>query len=181
LIEAMVASVVMLIGLLGLAGLQVTGMRANHLGKRMSQASLLAQDLVANMQLWPYGDARLTPVNHPGPYSDSVSSDIDQYWDTGRGASPSVKFDFTDSTDSTGASNVSALGASYQGVVSPIDPTLPAGEQTIFSRYWNVFPVSIGVGQGKLIQVVVRWKEPNLGYRQVTTSFYRYDPTGFAN
>ena len=42
LIEALVASMVMLIGLLGLAGLQVVGMRANNLGKRMAQASLLA-------------------------------------------------------------------------------------------------------------------------------------------
>src|SRR5256885_861912 len=101
LIEAMVASIVLLIGLLGLAGLQIIGMRANNLGKRMSQASLLAQDLVNNMQLWPYADARLTAVNHAGTYTDTNHADIQQYWDTGRAVTPSVRFDYTDSTDST--------------------------------------------------------------------------------
>src|SRR5205807_6825719 len=59
LIEAMMASIIMLIGLLGLAGLQIVGMRANNIGKRMSQASLLAQDLAQNMQIWAYADNRL--------------------------------------------------------------------------------------------------------------------------
>src|SRR5436853_3515036 len=86
LIESMVASVVMLIGLLGLAGLQVTGMRANNLGKRMAQASLLAQDLVQNMQVWQYGDARLAPQGgaspaHTGTYSDTNHADVAKFWD----------------------------------------------------------------------------------------------------
>jgi prepilin-type N-terminal cleavage/methylation domain-containing protein len=186
LIEAMVASVIMLIGLLGLAGLQIVGMRANHLGKRMSQASLLAQDLVQNMEtIWQYTDPRLTPVNNcamGSPCTNTNSSAIAAYWDTGRGASPSTVFDYTDSADSTGASNISQLNANYEGVMSPVDTTLAAGEQTIFSRYWNVFAIDIngsGTAQGKLVQVAVRWKEPVLGYRQVTTSFFKYDPTLF--
>ncbi len=199
LIEAMVAAVIMLVGLLGLAGLQIVGLRANNLGKRMSQASLLAQDLVQNMQtIWPYYDARLNggtspsgPIApaglHTGTYSDTNASDIIQYWDTGRGSSPSVQFDFTDSNDSTGAKNVNQLDSStqakaYEGVLSPVDSSLPAGEQTIFSRYWNVFFIDLsgtGTPQGKLVQVVVRWKEPVLGYRQVSTSFFKYDPTLF--
>jgi len=182
LIEAMIASVVMLIGLLGLAGLQVVGMRANNVGKRMAQASLLDQDLVNNMQLWAYGDARLTPVNHASLYTDTDHADIKQYWDTGRGTSPSVRFDYTDSNDATGASNTNKLSANYQGVLSPVDTTLAAGEQTVFSRYWNVFsidPGGAGAPAGKLVQVVTRWEEPNLGYRQVTTSFFKYDPSVF--
>ncbi len=182
LIEAMIASIVMLIGLLGLAGLQVIGMRANNVGKRMAQASLLGQDLVNNMQLWAYTDARLTPVNHTSLYTDTNAADISQYWETGRGASPAVQFDYTDSNDSTGASQINKLASSYQGVLSPVDTTLPAGEQTIFSRYWNVFaidPTGSGNQAGKLVQVVTRWKEPNLGWRQVTTSFFKYDPTVF--
>jgi prepilin-type N-terminal cleavage/methylation domain-containing protein len=182
LIEAMVASVVMLVGLLGLAGLQITGVRANHLGKRMAQASLLARDLVQNMQLWQYTDPRLTALTHPTLYVDTNASDIRQYWDAGRAISPAVQFDYTDGTDSSGAQRVSQLAASYEGVLSPTDPTLPAAEQVIFSRYWNVFNVDLngsGTAQGKLVQVVVRWKEGNVGYRQVTTSFYKYDPAGF--
>ena len=192
LVEAMVASVVMLIGLLGLAGLQVTGMRANNLGKRMAQASLLAQDLVENMKVWQYADARLSPQGgatpaHTGLYSDTNHADVAKFWDLRNTAAlvtnvdgSSVTFDYTDGP--AGAAQVNQLAANYEGFLSPVDPTLPAGEQTIFQRYWNVFLVDLsgsGSAQGKLVQVVVRWKEPNFGYRQVTTSFFRYDPSGF--
>ena len=184
LIEAMIASVIMLVGLLGLAALQVVGARANNVGKRMAQASLLAQDLAQNMQLWQYTDGRFTPQLHTGVYNDTNASDISQYWNTGRAASPTPQFDFTDSGDTAGASQINQLAANYEGVLSPTDPTLPAAEQTLFSRYWNVFLIDLsgsGTAQGKLVQVVVRWKEPALGgYRQVTTSFYKYDPTQFA-
>jgi prepilin-type N-terminal cleavage/methylation domain-containing protein len=192
LIEAMVASVVMLIGLLGLAGLQVTAMRANHLGKRMAQASLLAQDLVQNMQVWQYSDARLSPQAsaspaHTGSYTDTNHTDIAKFWELQNSDTlvstldgSSLTFDYTDGA--AGAAQVNKLAANYAGVLSPVDSTLPAGEQTVFQRYWNVFLVDLtssGTPQGKLVQVVVRWKEPNFGYRQVSTSFYKYDPTGF--
>ena len=193
LIEAMVASVVMLIGLLGLAGLQVVGMRANNLGKRMAQASLLAQDFVQNVQIWEYTDARLTPQGsaspaHTGLYTDTNHSDIAKFWVLQNSAAlksnvdgSSVTFDFTD-----GAAGAALTGqltsANYGGVLSPVDLSLPAGEQTIFQRYWNVFLIDmkgLGSADGKLVQVVVRWKEPNFGYRQVNTTFYKLDPTRF--
>jgi prepilin-type N-terminal cleavage/methylation domain-containing protein len=192
LIEAMVASVVMLIGLLGLAGLQVVGMRANNLGKRMAQASLLAQDLVQNMQVWDYTDARLTPQAsaspaHTGSYSDTNHADIARFWELRNTAAlksnvdgSAVAFDYTDGA--AGGAQVNQLAVSYGGVLSPIDLSLPTAEQTIYQRYWNVFLVDLngtGTPQGKLVQVVVRWKEPNLGYRQVNTSFYKLDSSGF--
>ena len=183
---------VMLIGLLGLAGLQVVGMRANNLGKRMAQASLLAQDLVQNMQVWQYTDGRLTPQAsaspaHTGLYSDTNHADIARFWDlrnssalTSNVDGSSVTFDFTDGA--AGAAAVNQLAANYEGVLSPVDTSLPTAEQTVFQRYWNVFLIDLngsGAAQGTLVQVIVRWKEPNFGYRQVNTSFYKYDPTGF--
>ena len=192
LVEAMVASVVMLIGLLGLAGLQVIGMRANHLGKRMAQGSLLAQDLAQQMQLWDYADSRLTPQAsaspaHTGSYSDTNHADIARFWElqntaalkSAVGGSP-VTFDYTDGP--AGAAAVNQLAANYSGIASPVDTSLPAAEQVIFQRYWNVFLIDLnasGTPQGKLVQIVVRWKEPNFGYRQVNTSFYKLDNTGF--
>jgi prepilin-type N-terminal cleavage/methylation domain-containing protein len=193
LIEAMVASVVMLIGLLGLAGLQVVAMRANNLGKRMSQASLLAQDLVQNLQIWEYSDARLTPQAsaspaHTGFYTDTNHADIAKFWELRNTAAlksnvdgSSVSFDFTDGAAGAGATG-QLTGANYCGVLSPVDLTLPAGEQIIFQRYWNVFLIDmrgLGSADGKLVQVVVRWKEPNFGYRQVNTTFYKLDPARF--
>ena len=192
LIEALVASMVMLIGLLGLAGLQVVGMRANNLGKRMAQASLLAQDLVQNMQVWQYTDGRLTPQAsaspaHTGLYSDTNHADIARFWDlqniatlTSNVDGSTVTFDSTDGA--AGAAAVNQLAANYEGVLSPVDTSLPTAEQTVFQRYWNVFLIDLngsGAAQGTLVQVIVRWKEPNFGYRQVNTSFYKYDPTGF--
>src|SRR5205823_5920150 len=44
-IEALVSLVVMLIGLLGLASLQVVGVRSNHFGRKMAIASVLMHDL----------------------------------------------------------------------------------------------------------------------------------------
>jgi prepilin-type N-terminal cleavage/methylation domain-containing protein len=192
LIEAMVASVVMLVGLLGLAGLQVVGMRANNLGKRMAQASLLAQDLAQQMQLWQYTDARLSPQAtaspaHTGIYTDSNHADIAKFWVLQNTAAlnssvdgSSVTFDCTDG--GAGAATINQLNANYTGVLSPVDTSLAAGEQTVFQRYWNVFLLDtkgLGFAEGKLVQVMVRWKEPNFGYRQVTTSFFKADPTRF--
>jgi prepilin-type N-terminal cleavage/methylation domain-containing protein len=188
LIEAMVASVVMLIGLLGLAGLQVIGMRANNLGKRMAQASLLGQDLAQNMQLWAYTDSRLTPRNTTALQSDTDTSAIKKYWNLTNAQAPtasdgtSLTFDYSDGPAAAYITVPNALAANYEGVLSPVDSSLPAAEQTIFTRYWNVFLVDLsasGNPQGKLIQIVVRWKEPNFGYRQVTTSFFKFDPSGF--
>jgi len=86
-IEAMTASAVLLVGLLGLASLQVVGVRSNHFGRDLAQASSLAQDLAENIQRWDYADSRLTPatlrswnVNDP-----ASTSAVDLEWDMGRG------------------------------------------------------------------------------------------------
>ena len=192
LIEAMVASVIMLIGLLGLAGLQVIGMRANNIGKRMSQASLLAQDLAQNIQIWAYTDARLNPS--ATLYTDPNNSAISQWWNltnaqapTAVGGSTLGNFMYTDA-DPTNNAAMAAFAtnnnqlANYEGVQSPRDTSLAAADQIIFTRYWNVFNVDLvnaGSAQGKLVQIVVRWKEPNFGWRSVTNSFFKYDPTQF--
>jgi hypothetical protein len=150
----------------------------------MAQASLLAQDLAQNMQMWSYSDARLTPQNDTTLYGSANAPAIARGWDLRNTAAlvsnvdgASVSFDYTDGT--TGATKVNQL-ASYSGVQSPTDSSLPAGEQVIFQRYWNVFNIDLtasGTPQGKLVQIVVRWKEPRFGYRQVNASFFRYDST----
>lgn len=50
LLEVLVALLVLSIGLLGLAGLQVTGLRDNHSAYLRSQAVLLAQDMADRMR-----------------------------------------------------------------------------------------------------------------------------------
>ena len=50
LIEVLIAVIVMSIGLLGLAGLQATGMRNNHTAYLRSQATVIAYDVIDRMR-----------------------------------------------------------------------------------------------------------------------------------
>lgn len=50
LVEVLVALLVLSIGLLGLAGLQMTVLRSNHSAYQRSQATLLAQDITERLQ-----------------------------------------------------------------------------------------------------------------------------------
>jgi type IV pilus assembly protein PilV len=189
-IEAMIASLVMMIGLLGLAGLQVVGVRSNHFGRSMTQASQLAQDLIENMQRMDYNDARLSPA---APRSWTVQNStstaaVDKEWDMGRGASAThtdgsaYTADFTDGT--TNASKTAALdlafcapnppGCPYIGQSGDVD-----GDGVLdYQRYWNVWTTSFdgSTTTGKFVQVIVRWKEPVLGYRQIAASTFKEIP-----
>ncbi len=189
-IEAMIASLVMMIGLLGLAGLQVVGVRSNHFGRSMTQASQLAQDLTENMQRWDYNDARLSPA---APRSWTVQNSasnaaVDKEWDMGRGVSAThtdgsaYTADFTDGT--TNATKTAALdlafcapnppGCPYIGQSGDVD-----GDGVLdYQRYWNVWTTSFdgSTTTGKFVQVIVRWKEPVLGYRQIAASTFKEIP-----
>ncbi len=50
LIEALVAAVVVALGLMGLAALQITATRSNHSAEQRSQASMLADDMIERMR-----------------------------------------------------------------------------------------------------------------------------------
>jgi len=186
-IEAMIASIVMLVGLLGLAALQVIGVRSNHFGKHMTQASQLAQDLIENVGRWDYNDARLTPtVPRTWNVKDTTSTAaLDKEWDMGRGAAAthtdgsSYTADFSEGT--TNASKTAALSAAfctpncpYTGLSSDVD-----GDGVLdYERYWNVWSTTFDATSttGKFIQVIVRWKEPVLGYRQISASSFKELP-----
>lgn len=189
-IEAMMASVVMLIGLLGLASLQIVGVRSNHFGRHLNQGSQLAQDLTENMQRWDYNDARISPAT---PRSWTVgnaasTAAVDNEWDMGRGISAThtdgtaYTADFTEST-----SNATKVNALTAGFCTPNPPGCPFtglsadvdGDGILdYQRYWNVWTTSFDGSStsGKFIQVIVRWKEPGLGYRQTTASTFKEIP-----
>ena len=161
-IEALISIVIVLIGLLGLASLQTTVVRANRFGRRMAQASALAVDLEGNVRRWAYTDARLAAATTVNSLSDSS---ITGGWDLGRAATPSYTPGFSDTNIGT-----------YQGLSVDIDGDGVAD----FTRYWNVFAVDLagtGTANGKLVQIIVRWKEPVVGYRQVVSSTFKMNPT----
>jgi prepilin-type N-terminal cleavage/methylation domain-containing protein len=180
-LEAMIALVVMAIGLLGLASLQVVGVRANHFGRKMALASSLVRDLADNVQRWDYGDARLAT---PRPVVTSTTdSSITTRWDMGRATAAGYTADYAEQAGDANATNQGQLtGTNYDGLLATrIDPdyattsTVPVGVK----RYWNVFSLDVsgsGSSQGKLVQIIVRWREPGLGMRQITGSTFRPNP-----
>ena len=59
LLESFIAMVVLLIGMLGVASLQIVGVRANQFSTKMAHASALASDMSESVQRWSYSDAKL--------------------------------------------------------------------------------------------------------------------------
>lgn len=173
LIEAMISLVLMMIGVLGLAGLQVVGVRANHFGKRMSEASSLALDLEEQIGIWSYNDSRLAPIaTLSGPTDSQIKA-----WDLGRVNPTAYQPEFS---DLAGDPNVIAghdgqLASNYLGIRSD----LTGSGSPDYVRYWNVYTYNDGNSNGRLVQIFVRWKEPNLGYRQVTAIAFKVNPAGF--
>jgi len=151
LIEAMVALVVMLIGAVGMLGLHSHGQRMNGDGLRITRAAAIAQDLVNQIELWPYGDPRLANANLA---NDLVVGDPDFAFE-GTGAVP---FDY----DETG---LTLGGTTWLGI--PRADLQAAGYQ----RYWNVSYAGVdsnnnGVPDAVRIAVVVRWPSAP-GFRRI--------------
>lgn len=86
LIEVLVTVVVVSIGLLGLAGLQINGLRANVSSEARSKATLLASDIIERMRANPLGVANNDYANidtagigcnaTPDPFCSNTSSAV---------------------------------------------------------------------------------------------------------
>ena len=64
LIEVLVGLILLAIGLLAIAGMQITSVRGNFFSSNITQASILAQDRLETLRNLPYADAGLTTGNH---------------------------------------------------------------------------------------------------------------------
>jgi prepilin-type N-terminal cleavage/methylation domain-containing protein len=173
LIEALVASAILLIALAALLPLQVMGARLNRWSERTLDASLLATDLSENIARWSYTDSRLNPLMTVGSFSDSA---VASHWNMGTSAQASQTAQFSDSpTRDPNAGTSSALGASYQGLSSDVD----GDGKPDFTRYWNVYAVDLagtGTPSGKLVQIIVRWNEPSTGWHQIAVTTFKRNP-----
>lgn len=172
-IEGMMAAVIMLVGLLGLASLQVVGVRATHFGKKMALASQLAHDLAQQAERWNYATesaagGRLISL---GLITSTTAAQVTTNWDWSGTTHAGFQYtpEYAEQTDP--ATHPSALGAWTGLTAASLDPDL--------HRYWNVYDVDLlatGSAQGKLVQILVVWKEPNLGWRQIASSVYVTNP-----
>lgn len=173
LVEALVASAILMIALAALLPLQVMGARMNRFSERTLDGTLLATDLSENITRWTYTDPRLSPQLTVSSFSDSA---VAAGWDMGTSARATHTAEFSDSpTQDPNAGSYAALGTTYQGLSSDID-----GDGTPdFTRYWNVYAVDAtgsGTPSGKLVQIIVRWNEPQVGWHQVVVTTFKRNP-----
>ncbi|MGZ6236579.1 MAG: type IV pilus modification PilV family protein, partial [Syntrophales bacterium] len=64
LIEVLIGLVLLAIGLLAIAGMQISSVRGNFFSSNLTQASVLAQDRLETLRNIAYGDAALNAGNH---------------------------------------------------------------------------------------------------------------------
>ena len=63
-IEVLIGLVLLAIGLLAIAGMQISSVRGNFFSRDLSQASVLGQDRLEELRNRPYGHAELTSGNY---------------------------------------------------------------------------------------------------------------------
>jgi Tfp pilus assembly protein PilV len=175
-IESLITMVVLIVAFLGFASLQLVGVQANYFADRLIQASQLATDLAENVRRWPYTDPRLTPGSTlTGPNAMSDPS-ITGNWDLGTSSSTLSRVEYSDLANDPNATNPGALGTNYQGLSSDVN----GDGVPDFIRYWNVYAIDLsnsGTPNGILVQIIVRWKQPGFGYRQVTATAFKSNPS----
>lgn len=158
LIEVMAAIAVMLVGGAGVVGLNKMGLRLDGDGRRITRATAIAEELAAQIQMWPYTDLRLSNGN---------TGNDDDIGDVGF-ALEQPTFTAASTPDHSDAD----LGAGWNGTPTP---EIAAGG---FERYWNVSfndpenPGRLldqnrnGVADGMRIAVVVRYRT-DVGWRRI--------------
>jgi type IV pilus modification protein PilV len=177
-IEATISLGIMTVGLLGMMHMQVLAVRSNQVARSMAVASSLARDLAENAARWDYNDTRLTAL---GSVQNLDASTVKDKLDLGRDTAvtqTSAKPQFGEVTGDTNATTAGALGT-YEGESADVD----RDGKLDFNRYWTVFNYdsdSDGTAEGKLIVIVIRWKEPGFGMRQIVTTSFRYNEQVFA-
>lgn len=149
-LEVLIAMAVITLGALGTASLVQTGLRLNDNARQVTRASLIAQDLMAQIQLWPYGDTRLADGETLGvdPTDEALRFE--------REDAPAADYSDED------------LAADFDGI-----PT--AALEGRYQRFWNVAHLDDsngnGVWDGVRIAVIVRWPSGGRWRRVVLNGF----------
>ena len=169
LVEIIVSMAVLTIGMLGLAHMQVVAVRQNQMAANMAIASSLGRDMAESISMWRYNDPRLQPIATIQNLSDTrIAKRFDLPRDEDLASLSEYKMQFGEIAGDTSATNAGAIGE-YDGA----GPDVKEKGKNFFRRYWNVFgwdPDGDSIPNAKFVVVVVRWREPGLGMRQVYTT-----------
>lgn len=155
LLEVLIAVGVLLIGAVGMLSLHVHGLRMEGDARRITRATAIAQDLMDQIAIWPWGDPRL------GTATALETSRLATLGDPAfafEGATPPTA-SFSDATG-----GLTQGGTTWMGI--PLADTQAIG----FERYWNVAYADDTNGNGipdaARIAVIVRYPV-GIGFRRV--------------
>jgi prepilin-type N-terminal cleavage/methylation domain-containing protein len=165
LLETVIAMSVLLIGATGMLGLHTQGLRMEGDARRITRATAIAQDLMDQVSLWPWGDPRLGSA---ALSNNSMLATLgDPAYSFESGSPPTASF----SDASGGLTQGSTI---WHGI--PISDIQSEGYQ----RYWNVAYVDDSNGNGTpdaaRIAVIVRYPVGGVGFRRVVLMGTKLNP-----
>jgi prepilin-type N-terminal cleavage/methylation domain-containing protein len=142
LVEILVAIFVLLIGATGAMTLFAQGQRLHLDARHMTRATAIAQDLLANIEQWPY-NITAGPLVNSQPLNDANIGDVGYHFETS--ADPIA--------DNLADHGEADLPPGFTGL-----PAAALG--TDYQRFWNVAtPLNASGGRDAItIAVVVRWR-----------------------
>jgi hypothetical protein len=160
----MVSLGILLVGLLGMAQLQVWGLRSNQGARATMRATQLAEELRAGIGQLDFGDARLSNTGTSGPTAPT----------------PFGSLLFADPAAAHAWSDSSAIpGLTLDGTMET-DPY--ASGQPLYKRRWTVWGYAPDAGSAsaaKVIAISVMYTERGSGSpREVLLYTQRPDPRG---
>ncbi len=173
LVEAMIAMAVLIIGAVGMVNLHNQGVRTEAQSRRLTRATAIAQDLAAQIELWPFDDPRLA---NAVPENDALVGDPTFLTECADPATEKAC-----SEDPVGAklvdhgeADLTLGGTAWNG--------LPTAAITDYQRFWSVAYLDDSNGNGTpdaaRVAVVVRWRSglANSTWRRVVLLSLRTNP-----
>ena len=176
--EVVVSIAVTTIGMVGMAQMQIVGVRSNQFSRSMANASSLARDFAENVSLWAYNDPRLEPLATISSWTDAR---IAKAVNPGRAdvLETAARLQYSEAASDANAVTAGALGTPGGAGVGAYDGTsadLDKDGKLDFKRYWTVLAIDTDgdtVPNGKFVVIVVRWREPGFGMRRIVMTQFK--------
>jgi prepilin-type N-terminal cleavage/methylation domain-containing protein len=164
LLEVLLAASILLIGAIGMLSLHVHGLRLEGDSRRITRATAIAQDLMDQIAIWPWGDPRLGTATQLDASQLATLGDPTRAFEAA--TPPTASF-------SDGNGGLTTSGTTWNGI--PLSSTQAAG----YERYWNVAYVDDSNGNGVpdavRIAVIVRYPV-TMGFRRVVLMGTKANP-----
>jgi len=164
LLETIIAMSVLLIGATGMLGLHAQGLRMEGDARRITRATAIAQDLMDQVSLWPWGDPRLGSAALSNNSMLATLGDPAYAFESG--SPPTASFSDASGGLTQGSTN-------WHGI--PVSDIQSEG----YERYWNVAYVDDSNGNGTpdaaRIAVIVRYPA-GPGFRRVVLLGTKLNP-----